>query len=62
MPTAPRYNAGDTAQVLDTPYTRERKLAGKTVKVVDRLGNGLYKVRTPRGRVEHVVRIPQHLS
>lgn len=62
MPTAPRYNPGDTATVLDTPYTRERKLAGKTVKVRERVGNGLYKVTTPRGRVEHTVRIPQHLA
>lgn len=61
MPTAPRFNPGDTAEVLDTEYTRGLKLAGKTVKVRSRIGNGLYTVTTPRGRVEHTVRIPQHI-
>lgn len=61
MPTSPKYQPGDLTTVKSTSTTQQKGLAGKTVRIVSRDGDGLYTVTTKYGKTRHTVRAPQHI-
>lgn len=61
MPTTPKYQPGDLTTVKNNSTTQAKGLAGKTVRIVSRDGDGFYTVTTKYGKTPHVVRAPQHI-